>query len=439
MIFKSLNSDKTIIFLMVLGIFCFSVWGAKAGLIPCLFGGILFFRTHPLSKTQIYEDFYPIRWWIFANLGIILMACVSLFFCFNVFQTSIAILNFLIIPLTTALIFFLTFKHTAYQDQKLGIALIFSIFILHSLFTIIHFILSGNPRSVGIGNHSIIPYTLFLLIPFALSLSLLIYARFKVLAVILMGISLFALHANGTRASILSVGAMIFGSILYPQYKYKKIIIVLTSLMFVLGIGFLIEWSGYQNTRFNFKQMIKRAGVVWSYAPAEMGRFDTLCFGNNIYQCRKESGEMLDTRFSFESNALQRISLNKSALFIIQNNPLLPHGYYSRYWSFNLPSTLLPTQYPYLTDSEHSHIHNGILSSFFELGIIGGCLYLLNFLLPMIWGIKRKNFYGLLLFLTVLGIFIMSFFDSMLSFGATNITFYVFITIILAILFWRKK
>lgn len=427
------HSNKVIILLMSLGVFCFSIWGAKAGLVPCLLGGILFFKSYSLSIKQIIKDCYPIRWWIFANLGIIFMSFISLFFCFDILKTSIAILNFLLIPLIVFLVFFLVFKYIPQQDQNMGLKLISAIFILHSLFTIGECFIYGNPRSVGIGNHPIIPYTLFLLIPFALSLSLLVYSRFKILAIILMATSLIALYANGTRASILSVGAMLFGLIFYPQYKYKRIIATLAPLLLGVCIGLLIEWSAHQNARLNFKRMIENIGIVWNYAPAEMGRFDSKCFIDPSYRCRAESGTLPDPRFSFESNALQRLSLNKSAICIIQNNPLLPHGYYSRYWNSNLPLTLSSKQHSYLINSEHNHIHNEILSSFFELGIIGGCLYLSTFFLLLVWSIKQKGFYRFLLFSITLGTFVMSFFDSMLSLGSIKILFYSLIGILFGI------
>lgn len=425
------TKEYFVIYLLSLGIFCFSVWGTKAGMIPCILGFLLFLKNNKINKTQIVKDLYPIRWWIFVNLGILSMAFISLFFCFDILQTLKAIVFFLIIPLFIFLCFFLVFKRSDSKIQKTGLTLIFSVFILHTICTIMVFFLHGDSRSVGIGDHPIIPYTLFLLIPLALSLSLFAYSRFKFPSLILVLLSFLALYANGTRASIFSACAMIIGSFLYPKYKNKKIFTpLLLTFVFLLSIIF-IEWSSHQNTRFNFKHMIAKIDTVWSYAPAEMGRFDIKCFAPQEYYCRKESGSIPDSRFNFDSNTLQRLSLNKATLIIIQKNPFIPHGYYSRFWIFNLPKNLASKNIPYVTTSEHTHIHNGLLSAFFELGMFGGILYLLLFLIPIIWSLRQRNLYGLILFSIVLGTFIMSFFDSMLSFISMKSIFYALIGMIL--------
>lgn len=133
------TKEYFVIYLLSLGIFCFSVWGTKAGMIPCILGFLLFLKNNKINKTQIVKDLYPIRWWIFVNLGILSMAFISLFFCFDILQTLKAIVFFLIIPLFIFLCFFLVFKRSDSKIQKTGLTLIFSVFILHTICTIMVF------------------------------------------------------------------------------------------------------------------------------------------------------------------------------------------------------------------------------------------------------------------------------------------------------------
>lgn len=433
----------TIVFTLSLSILCFSIWGAKIGIIPCIFTILFFLKTNVINKKIVLKDLYPIRWWIFVNLGIIAMAFVSLFFCFDIIQTIKTIVFFLITPLSIALIFFIVFKHSNNKVQNIGLIFIFSIFILHSIFTALNFVLYNNPRSVGIGNHPIIPYTLFLLIPLSLSLSLFIYSRFKLIALIVCIISLFALYANGTRASLLSIACMSIGMILYPEYNNKKNVTLLFVIFIVFFGWIFLEWSARQDTRINFKHMIEKFSVVWSYSSSEMGRFDQKCFAKTtIYQCRPESGNMLDTHFIFESNALQRLSLNKMGYNAIKDNPFRPNGFFPLFFDLNLPENIAEKDFFYFQNHDglrfYQHIQNGFLSAFFELGIIGGILYVASFGILIILSLKCRNLYGFLLFNWIVGVIPQNLLDVPFAYGGITLVSYAIIGILLGKIFGEK-
>lgn len=432
-----------VIYLLSLGVFCFSVWGAKAGMIPCILGFLLFLKNNKINKTQIVKDLYPIRWWIFVNLGILSMAFISLFFCFDILQTLKAIVFFLIIPLFIFLCFFLVFKRSDSKIQKTGLTLIFSVFILHTICTIMVFFLYEKSRSVGLGDNLVIPYTLFLLLPFSLSLSFFAYSRFKFFAISLFFLSLFALYTNGTRASILSVGLMLISFVFYPTYKHKKIFTVIFLFLTIIFGYIFIEWSDQLKARFNFKHMIEKLDIVWSYSPAEMGRFDTKCFDSiPAYRCSKYSGNILNNHFTFESNALNRISLYKSTFLAISESPFKPHGFAPFFFNQNLKPKD-DKNLPYCLDKDNRPFypaaHNSFLSAFFELGLIGGLFYCLFFLILIFYSFKNKNLYGCILFLWLCGLMVQNFLDAPFAYGGITSSFFALIGMFLAIITKKEK
>lgn len=409
-----------------LGIFISSIWGVKIGVVIITFAFLVYLKNNKLSKKQILEKLQPLKSWIFANIGIFSIGLVSLFFCFDVLQTSKAIIFFLIFPFFISCITFILFSN---METKNFNAIIL-IFTLHSLFTIGVYIFTSDTRAIGLGNHSIVPYAFFLLISFALSLAILMYTKFKTIAIVLLIASLFALYCNGTRASIFSVIIMLILAFLYPQYKHKKIIATSFLVLIVICTFIFIKWSENLSPRYNFYQMIKSLPNVWAYSPAEMKKFDARY--TDILGSNQESKNSSASNPIFESNALQRLALYKSALNTIQDDPLTPRGYYSRFWSSNLPTNMDSSNIPYLLTPQHTHIHNEILSSFFELGLIGGVLYLVTFLIPMIWSLRHRNIYGFLLFTITSSAFAMSLFDSIFSFTSIKIVFYALIGILFA-------
>ncbi len=435
--YKVKSGNYPALVLMLFGTFLLSAIGsARYGLSLIVCGGLVFLSQHPLRLNQMLQEFYPIRWWIFTSFGVLVMACVSLIFCFDVGQTSKAIVKFLLLPMLLTCLFYFVFKHLKQGEAEFAFIGAAGIFFLHSIATIGVHLWTGDSRSVGIGDQSIIPYAIFLLFSLSIALAMLIYTPYKFLSLCLIAISLFALYANGTRASILSVAAMILCAVFYPKYPYKKLSIALTLCAFVGGGAVLLEWSEKQNARFNFKAMIEKVGIVWSYAPAEMGRFDEVCFDrNSFYRCSIYSGDRLDSRFSFESSALYRLSLSKSAIEAIKKQKFIPHGYFARFYDFNLPNNFSPKALPYLQNYGdlrfYSHIHNGFLSAFYELGIIGGVFYLFTFVTLLIMGIKRKNFQNFILSLSILGVIVQLFLDVSLSYFAIVATYSFLIGILL--------
>ena len=411
-------------------------FGLKISIGFIFFGFLLFVKKNHWSLSYFYQVFYPIRWWIFIQIGLILVAFLSLFFCFDVVQTMKVIVKTLVISMFLICLFYVLFQKSSRDEIKNIFMVVATIFFFHCVMTICVYLWSGDSRSIGIENYPIIGYAIFLLSALSIALAMLIYTPYKFLSLCLIAISLFALYANGTRASILSVAAMILCAVFYPKYPYKKLSIALTLCAFVGGGAVLLEWSEKQNARFNFKAMIEKVGIVWSYAPAEMGRFDEVCFDrNSFYRCSIYSGDRLDSRFSFESSALNRLALSKSALTIIMKNPWKPHGYYQQFFNRNIPKDLNPKDYFYAFDENgrffYNAVHNSFLSAFFEMGLIGGVLYLLEYIALILYGVRQRNFYGFILTLIVGASMIQDAFDVPLSYLGILYVFSSFVGILL--------
>ena len=250
--YKVKSGNYPALVLMLFGTFLLSAIGsARYGLSLIVCGGLVFLSQHPLRLNQMLQEFYPIRWWIFTSFGVLVMACVSLIFCFDVGQTSKAIVKFLLLPMLLTYLFYFVFKHLKQEEAEFAFIGAAGIFFLHSIATIGVHLWTGDSRSVGIGDQSIIPYAIFLLFSLSIALAMLIYTPYKFLSLCLIAISLFALYANDTRASILSVAAMILCAVFYPKYPYKKLSIALALCAFVGGGAVLLEWSEKQIYDFN--------------------------------------------------------------------------------------------------------------------------------------------------------------------------------------------
>lgn len=440
-----------IAFLMVSAYFLFQLVSFRYAVIFCALGAVICFYHYQFSLRSFIEEFYPIRFLILSYIGVIVMALVSIHFAFDAKATFKAVGIFLIAPFFLVLMFYFVMKNL---PQKALVFLFFYLGIIifsQPLATIYHYFNENLDRAVGFGDISVIPYGLFLLLSFSLSFSMIVYLKgnFRFFACLLFCMSLFAMYANGTRALILSVFVMLLVSLVLFRHRLKKSILQMTfvGILFV-GMGGYFG-SSYLGERLDFPKMADHIGIVWSYAPAQMGRFDKNCFKQGVdYSCSKFSGNKLDERFSFESNSLSRLSLWKSAYIAIMKNPFIPNGFYSRFFNKNLTNVIkidsMDYFYPRKKDSDigyYSHMHNMVLSFIFELGIIGFLLIaaiffgiLRNFVLFLN---RTNNLYERLfissIILFLMGFWVSMFFDSMISFSKTNYSFFVILGIFLGI------
>lgn len=438
-------------FLMVSAYFLFQIVSFRYAVIFCSVGAVICFYHYRFSLRGFIEEFYPIKFLILSYIGVIIMALISIHFAFDSKATFKAICIFLLGPFFLTLMFYFVIKNLPQKALAFFFFYLGIIIFLQPLVTIYHYFNASLDRAVGFGDFPIIPYGLFLILAFSLSFSMVVYlkGKFRIFACLLFCMSLFAMYANGTRALIFSIVAMLLTSLVLFRNKIGKKITLLISvaILFVLVGAYCL--SSHFSERFDFEKIFNHIKIVWSYAPAQMGRFDKKCFKQGAgYSCSKFSGNKLDERFSFESNSLNRLSLWKSAYIAIMKNPLIPNGFYSRFFNENLTNVIkidsINYFYPRKKDSNigyYTHIHNMILSFIFELGIIGFLLVVVIFfaiLRSFVLFLNRTNnvyerlfMFCMILFLS--GFWVSMFFDSMISFSKINYSFFVILGIFLGI------
>lgn len=438
-------------FLMVSAYLLFQLVSFRYAVIFCFIGGVICFCHYRFSLRSFIEEFYPIKFFVLSYLGVIVMALISTHFAFDAKATFKAIGIFLLGPFFLVLMFYFVMKNLPYKALAFLFFYLGIVIFSQPLVAIYHYFNSNTDRAVGFGDMPVIPYGLFLLLPFALSFSMMVYlsGKFRFFACFLLCMSVFAMYANGTRALILCVFVMLLTSLVLFRHRFKNSILWLVFIVIVfVGVGGYFG-SSYLGERLNFRKMADYIGIVWSYAPAQMGRFDKKCFKQGVdYVCSEFSGNRLDERFSFESNSLIRLSLWKSAYIAIMKNPLIPNGFYSRFFNKNLANVIkldsINYFYPRNKDADmgyYSHMHNMILSFIFELGIIGFLLIagiffgiLRNFILFLNspHSLYERIFISCAI-LFLMGFCVSMFFDSMLSFSKINYAFFVLLGIFLGI------
>lgn len=439
-------------FLMVSAYFLFQIVSFRYAVIFCSIGAVICFCHHRFSLSGFIAEFYPVRFLILSYIGVIIMALISIHFAFDGKATFKAICIFLVGPFFLALMFYFVIKNLPQKALAFFFFYLGIIIFLQPLVTIYHYFNASSDRAVGFGDLPVIPYGLFLILAFSLSFSMAVYlkGKFRIFACLLLCMSLFAMYANGTRALILAIVAMLLLSLVLFRKKIgKKITLLISAAIFFVLVG-VYSLSSHFSERFDFERMFNHIKIVWSYAPAQMGRFDEKCFKQGVggYSCSKFSGNKLDERFSFESNALNRLSLWKSAYIAIMKNPFIPNGFYSRFFNENLTNVIkidsMDYFYPRKKDSNigyFSHMHNMVLSFIFELGIIGFLLVVVIFFAIsriFVLFLNRTNnvyerlfMFSMILFLS--GFWVSMFFDSMISFSKINYPFFVILGIFLGI------
>lgn len=451
------------VWLLVIGYFLISVITPfRFGGIFLFIGGILFLYYLYKSgfKLSIKEEFKPLSFWILTFLGVIIMALISTHFAFNTKETLKMILVFLIFPFMLTLYFYFLIKNMSQKALKLFLILLGIAIISHPIATIYDFasnFSNHDIRATGFNEELIIPYSIFLILSLALSISLafLLKGYYKLLGILLVLICLFSMFANGSRALIFCFLIMLIASLLLFSYAYKKIILPSSIIILILISITTYFYSTKLSLRYDVKNIIDHLGIVLKYTPAEMGRFDKNCFKEKSdYICSSFSGKNIDKRFSFDVSTLNRLSLNKSGLEAILQNPFRPNGYYSRFFAYNLSNIFKPNSinYPYPINktthiSYYDHIHDMILSFIFELGVVGFLFVAFNF----IWVLTKtyqkfittsynyQKIFTSAYILFLLGFSISMLFDSMLSFPKFNYIFFALQGIILGLIFRKNK
>ena len=345
-----------------------------------IFAIFIIYHYKNIKLQEFKAIFFPIA----CLFLVILMAYISLYWTSSITDTMKYIRQFLLEPSLFMIFTYLIVKRLNAKELEIFFVCICVAALYHPIITIYDFFVTSN----GVfGYRATLPrygpatiYTFYLLFAFGISLAGLIFARrkIKIIFFVFLLISSFAFVCTDTRFGFLAAIAMLLCPFVFLRYKYKKYI--LFGVLAITGTFILMLYyvSGKWSERYNFKKMIDNFSLVWSYAPAEMGIF-TDC-NTTEFICSSHSINQPKSPIQWEYSSLVRISLAKSTLLAIAQNPFRPNGYH--FWSFptniqhifplsspNHPFSLIGFNDTMI--AKHIHNHNYILSLWFELGIFG--------------------------------------------------------------------
>lgn len=350
--FVSIKLPVNLLFI-ALGVFVLGFWREYRGLMRAL-GGIWFALV--------------------CLLVVVIMAYISLFFAVDSKATLQAIRQYLLEPsLFLVLAFFIATKldERGLRLLLLGLCLALS---YHPIATIWDFFANGGGKfgyRATLSAYTIAEtiYVFYLVFAFGLSLALSLFTKgaVKLFAIVLACINIAALIANGGRFALLAGLAMLISPFVLLAYRYKRLVLgVVLALCVGLGYG-IYTMSKTWDARYNVYSMVNNFAEVWSVAPAEMGRF-AHC---DEYSCSPHSLAPHPS-IQWEYSSLSRLSMLKSTLLAIAQNPFRPNGYHFQQFYQNLetifPKTSKNSVFFY---HFHHHNHNRFASFWFELGLVG--------------------------------------------------------------------
>ncbi|AWK61439.1 hypothetical protein C6B36_03080 [Helicobacter cinaedi] len=317
---------------------------------------------------------------------VVCMAFISLVFAADSSSTFRAIRQYLLEPL---LFMFLAYYVVKGLGRK-GLVYFFCAVVLalcyHPIITIYDF-LSHN-GSFGY-YRAMLPtyyapatvYVFYLIVCFSFVFGIFLLSRdvLKIASFIFGIVCIFAFLCNGGRFALLACMAICFTPFVLCQYRKKARVLFGVSLFCVVAVCGVYELSQSWHQRFNLHNIAQNFHQVWSSNPAEMGKFSNAC-SNKWLMCSTHS---MDTNSSIkiEESSLIRISMLKSTLLAIADNPWRPNGYHFQQFPYNIQNIFAidspkhPFSLTKIDDnrliSAHAHNHNYIVSIWFELGAIG--------------------------------------------------------------------
>lgn len=348
-------------------------------------------------KLNLIETIRDLKIIFLLFFIIITSALVSLIFAADVSET----LRYIRLHIVYFIIFFVTIYWYSKHQSDFALSLflyLFGIVLLSGDLIITYKYFFSEPifgfRFSATDSNLIIPFGYWHVIAFMFFLSIFFAIKnikIKILFFMLILLSLFAMFATGTRSFLLSSIVAFLCSLIFFQYKYKKYILSLFITIIIILSIFVYKISANWDTfggRFNINKSINNFNIIWSVPPSFMGKFSK-CFENI---CHKNSLKP-DPNIRFDTSALIRLSLLKSGLLAIKENPFKPNGFGAELFSKNLEknhfkSTDLNYPFVYLgphfdtPNKTYHHMHNQIVSFIFELGIIGAMgIYIFMFII----------------------------------------------------------
>lgn len=331
------------------------------------------------------KDVKNITFPLMCYVVVVCMAFASLLYAADRDATFLAIRQYLLEPF---LFMFLAYYVAKGLDRKGFFYFICAVFLAlcyHPIVTIYDF-LSHN-GSFGY-YRAMLPdyyapatvYAFYLIVFFSFVLGIFLQTRgiLKIVFFILSMICVFAFFCNGGRFALLACVVMCLSPFVLCAYRMKARVLLSISLLCVIAVFDVYKLSQSWQMRFNFYNMAQNFHQVWKSNPAEMGKFGDGC-GKWLMCSTHSTNEHSSIRW--EDSSLIRISLLKSTLLAIADNPWCPNGYHFQQFPYNIQNifTLDSLNHPfslkYINDnkiiSAHAHNHNYILSIWFELGVVG--------------------------------------------------------------------
>ncbi|MCX2717304.1 O-antigen ligase family protein [Helicobacter sp. MIT 21-1697] len=316
---------------------------------------------------------------------VVIMAYISLFFAVNVSETKHLIRQFLLEPSLFMIMSFLLTMRLKEAQLQIVWFLLCCAFFYHPLATMYDFYANGGG---SLGYRAMLPhyhipptaYVFYLL--FAFSFAYVSFLKTRGLIKCIFGIftllGIYAFICNGGRFGALALITMMCAPFVFFTYKRKKIALLGLFLTLCLGGFALYHFSSSWQDRFNFHKIANNFMQVWHTPPSEMGQFA----GESCQTWVKCSPHSLNKHsdITMEYSSLERISLLKSTLLAIADNPLRPNGYFFWQFPYNIQQIfpLDSLNHPFsLRDygdtfiSNNAHNHNYPSSIFFELGLVG--------------------------------------------------------------------
>lgn len=389
-------NNEIVLILFCIGIFFYAIGLANIGFIKnqTLFhiGGVLFilFNYNFFNKSDLKALAIPI-----ISLILLIMLGLLTYFDTTMQHSFIKILKEINSHIIGYFVlFFISYLFAKYSKDSI-IKILFGFFIILCIINIIATIYLGIKNGLFISynapffNNSITKMILWICFSNAISIAGFIFLKGykKILFFIFVLLCFLAILSNGERAYIIAFIMMAITSLFILNYKYKILVIILSLCCFYMLIYCFYHYSKNLPPRYNFAHMIDNFYIIWNTNPIEMGKYDINCFNNTI-DCSKESTKNGKSDIIWEHSSLARIAMYKSALKVINENPITPriigmwntgsylHKYYeitnkNRVYIDNFIYDKRPILYGY------QHIHSLPLSITLEFGLFGLLAYII--------------------------------------------------------------
>ncbi len=327
------------------------------------------------------------------------------------------------------LLFLSTFFFVLYASKRLVLFLCFFIYFICMIDIVgIVYMWIVFEENVIFFFGAIFVYNIWLILPIAMNIAGIWWAKGRVKFVFFLGLTLsaYAMVIVAERSIMLATLIMLLAPFFVWHYKYKSQI-----LLAVLFGGILLMVGFYHiskdlSGRYNFAHMIDNFTTIWNAKPIEMGQYDMICFGNGWFQCAPESLALGKNELTWEHSSLSRIAMGKSALLAVRDNFFKPHFtsltttglYLHKYYEMHTRDNRV-----YCGEEQgwngYSHIHStwiGLLLAYGILGFSAICFFVFFLLYSSMRQFKSLDKMcrntSLAMFLMVCGICMQSFFDN---------------------------